>query len=401
MPGVSNRAVLPPENTAQQRKAGVGTAAAGLELASMLEQIIPVGVCSQTFRERGPYMRIKICKIRVKPGRRAKIPEHIEELSKSIAEVGLLNPITLDQDYTLIAGLHRLEAVKLLGWEEVECTVTSLEGLQAELAEIDENIIRSDFSSMEANDLLLRRKELYETLHPETQHGKRNGQTSKNEDSSFLAPKSFTQDTAEKLGVSRRTVEKKIKIARDLTPETKKIIVENNIGSESALKLSRLPPEQQQEAATRLANGTIKAVEDYQFPQRDIPPQSVESLPPVPEQTVASKPVGQETVEEIGVPFSVGRKRFATFQESVADLKDPNKDCSCTPDSFLAEISEFVKKFHKEIEWFHFPYYEAAILNLTQVQRDYFQAQLDSVHAAVEALCNQVMKGKVQNGQKE
>lgn len=346
-------------------------------------------------------MRIKISKIRVKPGRRATIPEHIEELSKSIAEVGLLNPITVDQDHTLIAGLHRLEAVKQLGWAEVECTVTSLEGLQAELAEIDENIIRSDFSSMEANDLLLRRKELYETLHPETQHGKRNGQTSKNEDSSFLAPKPFTQDTAEKLGVSRRTVEKKIKIARDLTPETKKIIVEHNIGSESALKLSRLPPEQQQEAATKLANGTIKSVEEYQTPQRDNPPQSVESLPPATEQTGASKPAGQETVEEIGVPFSVGGKRFSTFQESVADLKDPNKDCSCTPDSFLAEITEFVKKFHKEIEWFHFSYYEAAIMNLSQVQREYFQAQLDSVHAAVETLCNQVMKGKVQNGQKE
>lgn len=346
-------------------------------------------------------MRILISEIRVKPGRRATLPEHIEELSKSIAEVGLLNPITVDQDYILIAGLHRLEAVKQLGWAEIECTVTSLEGLQAELAEIDENIIRCDFSSMESNDLLLRRKELYETLHPETQHGKRNGQTSKNEDSSFLAPKPFTQDTAEKLGVSRRTVEKKIKIARDLTPETKKIVVENNIGSESALKLSRLPPEQQQEAATSLANGMIRSVEEYQFPQRDTPSQAAENLPPVLERTAASKPAGQEAPGEMLVPFSVGGKRFSTFQESVADLKDPNKDCSCTPDNLLAEITEFVKKFHKEIEWFHFSYYETAILNLSQVQREYLQAQLDSVHTAVEALCDQVMKGRVQNGEKK
>ena len=34
----------------------------------------------------------------------------------------------------LIAGLHRLEAAKLLGWEEIECNISSLEGLQAELA---------------------------------------------------------------------------------------------------------------------------------------------------------------------------------------------------------------------------------------------------------------------------
>ena len=38
-------------------------------------------------------------------------------------------------DYTLVAGLHRLEAAKLLGWTEVECTVCGLDRLHAELAE--------------------------------------------------------------------------------------------------------------------------------------------------------------------------------------------------------------------------------------------------------------------------
>ena len=65
-------------------------------------------------------MRIQIDKIKVSPGRREALPEHIEELAKSIAEVGLLNPITVDRDYTLIAGLHRLEAAKSLGWAEIE-----------------------------------------------------------------------------------------------------------------------------------------------------------------------------------------------------------------------------------------------------------------------------------------
>ena len=35
-----------------------------------------------------------------------------------ITAVGLMNPITVTKDNTLIAGLHRLEAVKLLGWTE-------------------------------------------------------------------------------------------------------------------------------------------------------------------------------------------------------------------------------------------------------------------------------------------
>ena len=78
---------------------------------------------------------------------------------------------TIDQGHTLIAGLHRLEAAKLLGWAEIDCTVTSLDGLQAELAEIDENFIRNDLSALEHGEMLLRRKEIYETLHPETRAG--------------------------------------------------------------------------------------------------------------------------------------------------------------------------------------------------------------------------------------
>ena len=57
-------------------------------------------------------MKIKISDIKVNPGRREVKQEPVEELAKSIAAVGLLNPITLTGDHTLVAGLHRLEAAK-------------------------------------------------------------------------------------------------------------------------------------------------------------------------------------------------------------------------------------------------------------------------------------------------
>lgn len=113
-------------------------------------------------------MLVSINEIKVNPGRWKAEPEDIKSLTDSIAELGLLNPITLDQGYTLIAGRHRLEAAKLLGWTEIECTVTDLQGLQAELAEIDENFVRKNLSIIDFGNLLLRRKEIYETLHPET-----------------------------------------------------------------------------------------------------------------------------------------------------------------------------------------------------------------------------------------
>ena len=89
-------------------------------------------------------MQVNIESIQVNSGRREALPDAVRELADSISAVGLLNPITVDRDYTLIAGLHRLEAAKLLGWAEIECNVSSLEGLQAELAEIDENFVRAE-----------------------------------------------------------------------------------------------------------------------------------------------------------------------------------------------------------------------------------------------------------------
>lgn len=200
-------------------------------------------------------MKIKISDIKINSGRRSTDQQNVEELARSIKAVGLMNPITIDQNNTLIAGLHRIEAAKLLGWTEIECTVSDAEGIQAELAEIDENIVRARLSRYELGEQLLRRKELYEALHPETRQGMRNGQTSKNENFSLLGAKPFSQDTADKLGVSKRTVEQLVQTARDLTPEAKKIIREadSKITKGNALKISRLPPDQQEEAAAVLA----------------------------------------------------------------------------------------------------------------------------------------------------
>ena len=163
-------------------------------------------------------MLVPISEIKVNAGRREVDPEGVQELVDSISKVGLLNPITIDREHTLIAGLHRLEAAKLLGWTEIECNVSSLEGLLAELAEVDENVVRKGLSAVEYSDLLLRRKEIYEALHPETKNGgdqkSEKIRTSKCRSDSM---KSFVQDTAEKLGVGRRTVDRQIQTAKNLT----------------------------------------------------------------------------------------------------------------------------------------------------------------------------------------
>ena len=214
-------------------------------------------------------MRIKISSIKINPGRREAEPKAIEELAKSIAAVGLMNPVTLDQNNTLIAGLHRLEAAKLLGWTEIECTAMGMDDVQAELAEIDENIVRTRLNRQELCEQLLRRKEIYETLHPEARHGMRNGQTAKNANLASLETKSFAEDTAEKTGMSKRAVSRLVQIANNLTGDARRIIEAHDMTQDTALKLSRLSRDEQLEAASMLAAGTMQSVEQYQEYQRE------------------------------------------------------------------------------------------------------------------------------------
>ena len=350
-------------------------------------------------------MQVPIGKIQIKEGRRSLDAGHVKELADSIRELGLLNPLTIDRDYVLIAGLHRLEAVKALGWEDVECTVSSLEGLAAELAEIDENIVRSDISTLEYGEILLRRKEIYETLHPETKEGiaqaiSMNRTLGNNvSDKMSVTSKSFVQDTAEKLGVVPRTIERQIQTAKNLTPETKEIIKKSDqkISKEAALKLSRLGPEQQKEAAALLAAKEIRTVDEYTAKvkgaqEAEIPAQS--NLPdrlPEPQyiEPVADKPVEAEPPAPAGdCPLQTGHA--ASLKDVVAELKDPDKDCSGTPDSFLAEYEAFTRKFHKEIGWYNDPYYDTVFPSVSREQLASLRELTDSICLAAEELFHKV-----------
>lgn len=309
-------------------------------------------------------MLLQIDKIRINPGRRKVEPEDVHELAKSISELGLLNPITVDQNHTLIAGRHRLEAAKLLGWTEIECTVTGLQGLQAELAEIDENFVRKNLSVVDFGNLLLRRKEIYETLHPETKHGgDRKSEKIKSAKCTLDFAKSFVEDTAEKLGVNPSTVRRELQTAKNLTPEAKGIIrsADTNITKKDALKLSRLEPEQQEDAATQLVTGEIDSVDDYK-------------------------------------PYSVGDKVYATFEESVADLKNPDKDCSCTPDAFLIALDGLIDRFHRDFAWYSEPECMAVFPQVSDEQFEFVKKRIATVTAALDGLVAEIERSREHEG---
>ncbi len=340
-------------------------------------------------------MQINIDRIQVNSGRREALPDAVRELADSISAVGLLNPITVDRDYILIAGLHRLEAARLLGWAEIECNVSSLEGLQAELAEIDENFVRADLETLEFGKLLLRRKEIYEMLYPQTKRGgDRKSEKIKGAFCAFDSIPSFVDDTAEKLGLHRATVKRQIQIARNLTPETKEIIqdADRKIRKKDLLKLSRMEPEQQEQAAAQLAAGEIRSADE--FPQAE-PPKP--SRPPEPAHEPERDTKPEQTAEPVTeppasptVPYSLGGKHYDTLEESIADLKNPDKDCSYTPDTLLADIDGFVQTFHKGFAWYHDPFCTIVFPHISKVQFEFVRQRFESISSAMADLLNQM-----------
>jgi len=94
-------------------------------------------------------MQIALEDIKVKRRVRQK-PEEIESLMDSMRRYGLLNPITVNSKYVLIAGQRRLEAAKKLGWHTINAVVLDSTDRISELEiEIEENTQRSNFTDAE------------------------------------------------------------------------------------------------------------------------------------------------------------------------------------------------------------------------------------------------------------
>jgi N6-adenosine-specific RNA methylase IME4 len=237
-------------------------------------------------------MRVQINEVKVGTRKRKLDEERVRELAESIRELGLLQPIGIRADGTLVFGWHRLEACRLLGWAEIEATVVSPEdALRSELAEIDENLIRNELTALERAEHLARRKEIYERLYPyakpELQRLKglkpfRNTPlelsvcdtcltTPSRDTVSRLAngnqlqqTDSFVRATAKKTGISERSIRRDIQIVNAIPPEVRDAIRETPLADSKRelLELARLDAEEQMRVVRVLVQGAADSVTD-------------------------------------------------------------------------------------------------------------------------------------------
>src|SRR5690606_17510616 len=95
------------------------------------------------------------------PARKREVdPEAVKTLAASMEKIGLRTPITIrsndDSMAVLVAGLHRLEAAKSLGWEKIDCFVLDCDEIDAELWEISENLHRAGLSKEQRDEQIRR-----------------------------------------------------------------------------------------------------------------------------------------------------------------------------------------------------------------------------------------------------
>lgn len=165
--------------------------------------------------------RIMLDGIEVGATRRALDPSNVARLKASIAEIGLQTPITVmalpegdDTRMILVAGAHRLEALRQLGEDVADCIVLPPDQDAADLWEIDENFARAELTDAQRADHHARREAiLVRRGLVSTAGGDRrsNGQN--------VHLKSYAKKTADDLGVDERTVRRDLSRGKNIAPE--------------------------------------------------------------------------------------------------------------------------------------------------------------------------------------
>lgn len=147
--------------------------------------------------------KLKLKAITIKPRFRTKFID-IDKLAVSIDQLGLIQPIVLDENDVLIAGERRLKAHKLLKREEIEVRyMKDLSELEKKEIELEENIQRESFTWQEVVEAKAQLHKLKQKIH---------GASTKGHDSDGWKIK----DTAQALGESTGTVSMDIQLARGM-----------------------------------------------------------------------------------------------------------------------------------------------------------------------------------------
>jgi len=170
--------------------------------------------------------RVLVADVRVFGRLRPVSEAGVESLIASVNETGVMKDAIhirkkKDGSLQLIAGAHRLEMARRLGWVEIEAKVwTDVTDDWARLMEIDDNLAGAEMNALDSAVFLATRKAVYERLHPETKAKTGSALAAARWNAAdIMSVASFATATAEKFGMSDRHVRRMIAAGTALHPD--------------------------------------------------------------------------------------------------------------------------------------------------------------------------------------
>lgn len=190
-----------------------------------------------------------------------------QSLIQSITELGVMKDAIhvrkrKDGRMVLIAGAHRLEAARRLGWETIPAKVwTEVTDDWARLMEVDDNIAGAELNPLDTAVFLATRKAIYEKLHPETKRGIA-GALARHSATDMMSVAAFATATAEKFGMTERHVRRLVAAGSKLGPNEVRQLREapRAVGLKDLMEIARIgDPVERYDVVDMLAAGRAKS----------------------------------------------------------------------------------------------------------------------------------------------
>jgi ParB family transcriptional regulator, chromosome partitioning protein len=195
---------------------------------------------------------------------RAADPDWVAAIAESFRDRGQRTPIEVRVDehgqYRLVAGLHRLEAARSLGWDTIEASLFQGTDLEARLDEIDENLLRRELSELDRSIFLAERKTLWQELHPHTSRAGRKNRGKLAHISEGPLEERFSAATAKKLGLSASIVDRALRRAA-IADDVRDLLTSHPVARKGAQldQLAALTPADQRRVAAALLDAADPA----------------------------------------------------------------------------------------------------------------------------------------------
>lgn len=194
----------------------------------------------------------------------------VAAILESIKETSVMkDPIhvrrTKDGVLVLIAGGHRTEAARRLGWDKIDAVVwRDVSDDWVKLVEIDDNLAGAEMTALDTAVFLARRKAIYERLHPETKAAAGAALVARRWNTAdIMSVVSFAKATAEKFGLSERHVRRLIEAGDALTDAQIAQLrgAPRAVGTVDLMEIAKIDtPEERAQVVLKVATGQASKV---------------------------------------------------------------------------------------------------------------------------------------------